>query len=89
MQVVRLHERSSSYLAELEELKTAKSSRSLLLATMAPDPQAAAAGAGVAAHAAAADRELMLKQIDSLKEVSSMPHRAADYGQQWGNTGIA
>lgn len=73
-QVVRLQERSSSYLAELEELKTARSSKSLLGAA----PGGAAAGgvsavaAAVAAKSAAADKELMLKQIDSLKEVRSM-----------------
>lgn len=72
-QVVRLQERSSSYLAELEELKTARSSKSLLGA--APGSAAAggvpAAAAAVAAKSAAADKELMLKQIDSLKEVLS------------------
>lgn len=71
MQVVRLQERSSSYLAELDELKTARSSKSLLGA-VAGDAQAAgttATGAVVAAKSAAADKELMLKQIDSLKEV--------------------
>jgi hypothetical protein len=70
VQVVRLQERSSSYLAELDELKTARSSKSLL-GTVAGDAQAGAtvAVAAVAAKPAAADKELMLKQIDSLKEV--------------------
>lgn len=70
VQVVRLQERSSSYLAELEELKTAKSSKSLLGGV--GDAQETAGGtavAVVAAKSAAADKELMLKQIDSLKEV--------------------
>lgn len=68
VQVVRLQDRSSNYLAELEELKTARSSKSLL----APDGDsqpAAAPGAVVPAKSAVADKELMLKQIDSLKEV--------------------
>lgn len=67
VQVVRLQERSSNYLAELEELKTARSSKSLL-SPEAGDSQPAA-GAIVAAKSAVADKELMLKQIDSLKEV--------------------
>jgi hypothetical protein len=68
VQVVRLQERSSNYLTELEELKTARSSKSLL-APDARDSQPAAAPAVVPAKSAVADRELMLKQIDSLKEV--------------------
>jgi hypothetical protein len=72
-QVVRLQERSSSYLAELEELKTARSSKSLLGAAAggAAAGGVPAAAAAVAAKSAAADKELMLKQIDSLKEVRS------------------
>jgi hypothetical protein len=77
VQVVRLQERSSSYLAELDELKTARSSKSLL-GTVAGDVQAGAttAIAAVTAKAAAADKELMLKQIDSLKEVCALTYRA-------------
>lgn len=80
MQIVRLQDRTSGYLAELDELKTAKSSRSLLAtaggetvsaaAATAAVPGGAAAGAAHMAKTAQADKELMLKQIDSLKEVS-------------------
>jgi hypothetical protein len=69
--VVRLQERSSSFLAELEELKTAKSSRSLLAPAFGDENAAAAASVRTAGHAksAAVDKELMLKHIDNVKEV--------------------
>jgi hypothetical protein len=69
--VVRLQERSSSFLAELEEVKTAKSSRSLLAPAFGDENAAAAATVRAADHAksAAVDKELMLKHIDNLKEV--------------------
>jgi hypothetical protein len=65
MQVVRLHERSSGLLSELEEVKSARSKSSL-------DPENKVLGqiAAQAAGASAADKELLLRQIDSLKEVS-------------------
>ena len=69
VQVVRLQERSSNYLGELEELKTARSSKSLLAPDAGDSQSAAAPGAVVPAKSAVADKELMLKQIDSLKEV--------------------
>lgn len=70
--VVRLHERNSGLLSELEEIKTARSSRSLM-GRAGDKGQAALDAAAEAAKAAAAysvaDKELLLKQIDSLKEV--------------------
>lgn len=70
MQVVRLHDRSSALLAELEEHKAARSSRGAAAgAARAMDQSAAPSEAAARAAACAADKELMLKQIDSLKEV--------------------
>jgi hypothetical protein len=75
MQVVRLHDRSSALLAELEELKAARSSRGAALsdATRAADQGTGQHEAAARAAAVAADKELMLKQIDSLKEVRAVP----------------
>jgi hypothetical protein len=71
MQVVRLHDRSSALLAELEELKAARSSRGAALSDTArgADQGTGPHEAAARAAACAADKELMLKQIDSLKEV--------------------
>lgn len=69
VQVVRLHERSSAHLAELDELRAAKSSCSLLALTAGGADAAGAASTAAGARSAAADKELMLRQIDSLKEV--------------------
>jgi hypothetical protein len=73
-QVICLQDRSSGYLTELDELKAARSSRSLLAlpapAGASSSSQAGSAAAAAAtARSAAADKELMLRQIDSLKEV--------------------
>lgn len=74
LQVVRLHDRSSALLAELEELKTARTNRSAASVSDVSKGNDQAIGAAEAAARAAAcsnaDKELMLKQIDSLKEVS-------------------
>ncbi|WIA18956.1 hypothetical protein OEZ85_003625 [Tetradesmus obliquus] len=68
-EVVRLHDRSSALLAELEEHKAARSSRGAAAgAARAMDQSAAPSEAAARAAACAADKELMLKQIDSLKE---------------------
>jgi hypothetical protein len=72
LQVVRLHDRSSALLAELEEHKAARSSRGAAADTArATDQGMRPAEAAARAAACVADKELMLKQIDSLKEVSA------------------
>jgi hypothetical protein len=73
MQVVRLHDRSSALLAELEEHKAARSSRGAISDTARRADQGAGPNEAAArAAACAADKELMLKQIDSLKEVTAL-----------------
>lgn len=69
VQVVRLHDRNSSLLAELEEIKTARSNRSLAGKGVDKGQAALDAAAKAAAAYSVADKELLLKQIDSLKEV--------------------
>ncbi|KAF8064552.1 hypothetical protein HT031_003352 [Scenedesmus sp. PABB004] len=72
-EVVRLQDRSGSLLAELEEAKAARGGRAGASAG-AGAPAAGAQGGRDAAslaavtHAAVADKELLLAQIDSLKE---------------------
>lgn len=71
-QVVRLQDRNSSLQSELEEIKTARSNRSMSSKAVEKGQaalDAAAAAAKTVAAYSAADKELMLKQIDSLKEV--------------------
>eukprot|EP00879_Flechtneria_rotunda_P017649 GHRR01018501.1.p1 GENE.GHRR01018501.1~~GHRR01018501.1.p1 ORF type:complete len:2335 (+),score=1054.13 GHRR01018501.1:417-7421(+) len=69
-EVVRLHERNSSLLAELEEIKSARSRKLLGMATTDKARQQGedAAAAAAKAAASAADKELLIKQIDNLKE---------------------
>lgn len=72
LQVVRLQDHNSAMLAENEEIKTARTKRPLLdkaenKGQPLVDPAMAAAKA--AAAYSVADQELLLKQIDSLKEV--------------------
>eukprot|EP00878_Enallax_costatus_P003415 GHUV01003625.1.p1 GENE.GHUV01003625.1~~GHUV01003625.1.p1 ORF type:complete len:1706 (+),score=714.87 GHUV01003625.1:54-5120(+) len=70
-EVVRLQDRNSAVLAEIEEIKTARINRPLLAKPQEKDQAGvdpAAAAAKVAAAYSVADKELLLKQIDSLKE---------------------
>lgn len=64
-EVLRLQERLSSYMAELDELKAGKVAAGSLYGTSGGVKGLAAPPAG------AADRDMMLKQIESLKEVGA------------------
>jgi hypothetical protein len=72
-EVARLQERSIALMTELEDLKATRAGGGGLAGMGSRGPAAAAAvAAAVAAQTAgvgAADRDMMLKQIESLKEV--------------------
>ena len=80
-EVTRLQERSMALLVELDELKANRAAAGSLAGLRSRGAAIAAAASGMAAQAAgvgAAERDMMLKQIESLKEVGARAQNATN-----------